>query len=182
MLELERPVGVGIVNVTDDSMFEGARSGTPERAIEDGLALAEAGFEMLDVGAGAPRGAPPVPPREEAARLVPAIEGLASRTGLPLSADTFSPEVARAAIGAGAVAINDIGGGSEEMFELAAESGCGLVLMHIEGPPREDRRTPAYSDPVEHLKGWFANRIEMATGSGVSEEQIAIDPGLDFDL
>src|SRR3954469_8127380 len=163
-------------------MFEGARSGTPERAIEDGLALAEAGFEMLDVGAVAARSGPPVPPREEAARLVPAIEGLASRTGLPLSADTFSPEVARAAIGAGAVAINDIGGGSEEMFELAAESGCGLVLMHIEGSPREDRPTPRYDDPVDHLRAWFTARLEAATARGVAEEQIALDPGLDFDL
>jgi len=181
-LDFARPLGVGIVNVTDDSMFEGARSGTPGQAVDDGLRLADEGFEMLDIGAVAARSGPPVPPREEAAKLVPAIEGLAGRTDLPISADTFSPEVGRAALGAGAVAINDIGGGSEEMFELAAETGCGLVLMHIEGPPREDRPAPTYSDPVEHLKGWFANRIEIAIGSGVSEEQIAIDPGLDFDL
>jgi dihydropteroate synthase len=181
-LELEAPVGVGIVNVTEDSMFEGACSGTPERAIEDGLALADAGFEMLDVGAVAARSGPPVPAREEAAKLVPAIEGLAGRTDLPLSADTFSPEVARAALGAGAIGINDIGGGSEEMFELAAESGCGLVIMHIEGPPREDRPAPRYPDPVDHLSGWFTERLEVATESGVAEEQIALDPGLDFDL
>jgi dihydropteroate synthase len=181
-LDLERPVGVGIVNVTDDSMFEGARSGTPEGAIADGVTLAEAGFEMLDVGAVAARSGPPVPAREEAAKLVPAIQGLTGQVDLPLSADTFSPEVARAALGAGAAAINDIGGGSEEMFELAAESGCGLVLMHIEGPPREDRPTPRYSDPVDHLKGWFSERIETAVARGVSEDQIAIDPGLDFDL
>jgi dihydropteroate synthase len=181
-LELETPVGVGIVNVTDDSMFEGARSGTPEQAIEDGLALADAGFEMLDVGAVAARSGPPVPAREEAAKLLPAIEGLASRIRLPLSADTFSPEVARAAVGAGAVAVNDIGGGSEEMFELAAESGCGLVIMHIEGPPREDRPAPHYDDPVDHLRGWFTARLEAAVEAGVSEAQIALDPGLDFDL
>ena len=115
-------------------------------------------------------------------RLVPAIEGLAERTDLPVSADTFSPEVARRALTAGAVAINDIGGGSDEMFELAAESGCGLVLMHIEGPPREDRPTPRYDDPVDHLRDWFSARVEAALARGVSEEQIAIDPGLDFDL
>jgi dihydropteroate synthase len=181
-LELEVPLGVGIVNVTEDSMFEGARSGTPEWAIDDGLALAEAGFDMLDVGAVAARSGPPVPAREEAAKLVPAIEGLAGRADLSLSADTFSPEVARAALGAGAVAINDIGGGSEEMFQLAAESGCGLVLMHIEGPPREDRPAQGYSDPVDHLRSWFAERLRAATESGVAEEQIALDPGLDFDL
>src|SRR4051794_18743367 len=163
-------------------MFEGARSGTPGQALDDGLRLADEGFEMLDIGAVAARSGPPVRPREEAAKLVPAIEGLAARTDLPISADTFSPEVGRAALGAGAVAINDIGGGSEEMFDLAAETGCGLVLMHIEGPPREERPTPTYSDPVEHLKAWFAERIEVATERGVAEEQIAVDPGLDFDL
>jgi dihydropteroate synthase len=181
-LELDAPVGVGIVNVTDDSMFEGSRSGTPERAIEDGIAMAEAGFEMLDVGAVAARSGPPVSARDEAAKLVPAFQGLGERTGLPLSADTFSAEVSRAALDAGATAINDIGGGSEEMFELAAETGCGLVLMHIEGPPREDRPAPRYSDPVDHLRDWFTSRLEAAAEHGVAEEQIAIDPGLDFDL
>jgi dihydropteroate synthase len=181
-LEFGAPAGVGIVNVTDDSMFEGARSGTPEGAIEDGLTLAEAGFDMLDVGAVAARSGPPVAAREEAGRLVPAIEGLAGRTDLPISADTFSPEVARAALGAGAVAINDIGGGGEEMFGLAAESGCGLVLMNIEGPPRQDRPPPRYDDPVDHLRGWFSARIEEALACGVALEQIALDPGLDFDL
>ena len=182
MLKLERPAGVGIVNVTDDSMFEGARSGTPARAVEDGAALAEAGFDMLDVGAVAARSGPPVPAREEATRLVPAIEGLAARAVVPISADTFSPEVARAALAAGAVAINDVGGGGEEMFELAAESGSGLVIMHIEGPPREDRPPPRYDDPVDHLRHWFSGRIEEALARGVAEEQIALDPGLDFDL
>ncbi len=182
VLELQGPAGVGIVNVTDDSMFEGARSGTPEQAVEDGLALAEAGFEMLDVGAVAARSGPPVAPDDEEKRLVPAIEGLAERTELPLSADTFSPEVARRALDVGAIAVNDIGGGTDEMLELAAETGCGLVIMHIEGPPREDRSAPRYDDPVDHLRGWFASRLQAATDLGVAEEQIAIDPGLDFDL
>jgi dihydropteroate synthase len=181
-LELDRPLAAGIVNVTEDSMFEGARSGTPERAIEDGLSLAKDGFDMLDVGAVAARSGSPVPADEEAARLVPALEGLAARTELPLSADTFSPEVARRALAAGAVAINDIGGGADEMLEVAAESGCGLVLMHIEGPPREVRPTPSYDDPVDHLRGWFARRIEAALAHGVTEQQIVLDPGLDFDL
>jgi dihydropteroate synthase len=181
-LELTRPLGAGIVNVTADSMFEGARSGTPERAVEDGLRLARGGFEMLDVGAVAARSGPPVPAEEEAEQLMPAIEGLAARTELPISADTFSSEVARHALEAGAVAINDIAGGSEAMFELAAETGCGLVVMQIEGPPREDREPPRYDDPVDHLKSWFTARLEAAARRGVDEEQIALDPGLDFDL
>jgi dihydropteroate synthase len=181
-LDFVSPLGAGIVNVTDDSMFEGARSGTSEAAVEDGLRLAGEGFEMLDVGAVAARSGPPVPVEEEAGRLVTAIQGLAARTEMPISADTFSPEVARRALDAGAVAVNDIGGGSEAMLELAAEAGCGLVVMHIEGPPREDREPPRYDDPIDHLRAWFAARLEAAADLGVAEEQIAIDPGLDFDL
>jgi dihydropteroate synthase len=185
-LDLGQPLAAGIVNVTTDSMFEGARSGTPERAVADGRALAAAGFDMLDVGAVAARSGPPVPAEDEAAALVPAIEGLAGTTSargerVPLSADTFSPEVARRALAAGAVAINDISGGSEEMFGLVAESGCGYVLMHIEGPPRVDRPRPDYEDVVDRLRAWFEGRVELARRLGVDEEQIAIDPGLDFD-
>ena len=180
-LDLDRPTAAGIVNVTVDSMFEGARSGTPEQAVVDGLALVGAGFDMLDLGAVAAKAGPPVTAEDEAAALVPAIEGLAG-AGVPISADTFSLEVARAALEAGAVAVNDISGGSEEMFELVAETGCGYVLMHIEGPPRVDRPAPEYGDVVEYLVEWFGGRVERARGLGVAEEQIAIDPGLDFDL
>ena len=175
-------MGVGIVNVTRDSMFEGARSVTPEGAVEDGRRLLEEGFEMLDVGAVAARSGPPIPAEEETSRLIPAIEGLAHATEAPLSADTFSPEVAERALRAGAVAINDIGGGEPAMLEVAASTGCGLVIMHIEGRPREDRAPRDYGDPVDHLRAWFDQRIELAASRGVSPEQIAIDPGLDFDL
>jgi dihydropteroate synthase len=203
-LDLAQPLAAGIVNVTVDSMFEGARSGTPEQAVADGLALVEAGFDMLDVGAVAARSGPPVAPEDEALALVPTIEGLIAKApvsktydsgagrpvgaeapsgeGVPISADTFSVEVARRALAAGAVAVNDISGGSEEMFRAVAESGCGYVLMQIEGPPRADRPWRQYGDVVDHLKSWFEGRVELARGLGVAEEQIAIDPGLDFDL
>jgi dihydropteroate synthase len=180
-LDLELPAAAGIVNVTVDSMFEGARSGTPEQAVKDGVELVDAGFDMLDVGAVAARSGPPVAAEDEAAALVPAIEGLAG-AGVPISADTFSVEVAGRALDAGAAAVNDISGGTDEMFELVAGSGCGYVLMHIEGPPRVDRRAPDYGDVVDHLKAWFEGRVERARALGVAEEQIAIDPGLDFDL
>jgi dihydropteroate synthase len=180
-LDLAQPIAAGIVNVTVDSMFEGARSGTPEQAVADGLGLVGAGFDMLDVGAVAARSGPPVALEDEAAALVPAVEGLAG-SGVPVSADTFSPEVARRALAAGAVVVNDISGGSEEMFGLVAETGCGYVLMHIEGPPRVDRPPRDYDDVVDRLKSWFEGRVEAARALGVAEEQIAIDPGLDFDL
>ena len=170
------------MNVTDDSFFEGARSGTPERAIADGVRLAEAGFELLDVGAVAARSGPPVAADDEAARLVPAVAGLAEATGVPISADTFSPEVARRAVEAGASIVNDIGGGEPAMLAAVAESGAAYVLMHIEGPPRVDRELPAYPDPVAYLVHWFGERIKAAVSAGIDERRIAIDPGLDFDL
>ena len=197
VLDLAQPQAAGIVNVTVDSMFEGARSGTPEQAVADGLELAAAGFDMLDVGAVAAKAGPPVAPEDEAAALVPAIEGLSQGGVRPLhgiegertnaasvsvSADTFSVDVARRALDAGAGAINDISGGCEEMFGLVAERGCGYVLMQIEGPPRVDRPWREYGDVVDHLRAWFEGRVDLARELGVSEEQIAIDPGLDFDL
>ena len=183
LLEFPPPLAAGIVNVTDDSFFEGARSETPERAVADGLDLAEAGFDLLDVGAVPARGGPEVPADEEAARLVPAIEGLVRGAGVPVTADTFQVEVARRALDAGAAAINDISGGADpEMLGLVAERGCGYVLMHIEGPPRVDREPAGHRDPVAHLKRWFGERIQAALARGVAEDQIALDPGLDFDL
>jgi dihydropteroate synthase len=176
------PLGAAIVNVTADSFFSGARSETPQRAVEDGLRLVEAGFDLLDVGAVAARSGPPVTADDEAARLVPAVERLAADSGVPVLADTFSPEVAARALDAGAAAINDIGGGEPAMLELIAERRCGYVLMQIEGPPRVDRSAPRYDDPVEHLVSWFGERLERAAAAGVDRKQIALDPGLDFDL
>lgn len=181
-LELHLPLAAGIVNVTEDSFFSGARSGTPERAIEDGLELVAEGFDLLDVGAVPAASGPPVSAEEELERLVPVVEALAGRSGAPVSADTFSPEVASAAAEAGAAAINDIGGGDPDMLSAVAERDCGYVLMHIEGPPRAEREPPRYDDPVEHLKSWFAARLEAAVGAGIDERRIAIDPGFDFDL
>ncbi len=180
-LDLARPVGAGIVNVTVDSMFAGARSGTPEQAIADGLRLVEAGFDMLDVGAVAARSGPPVGVEDECAALVPAIEGMAA-AGVPISADTFQVETARRALEAGAACVNDISGGCDEMFELVAATGCGYVLMHIEGPPRVDRPWREYDDVVDHMVAWFEARVGRMRELGVADEQIAIDPGLDFDL
>jgi dihydropteroate synthase len=194
-LDLARPAGAGIVNVTVDSMFEGARSGTPEQAIADGIGLVEAGFDMLDVGAVAARSGPPVGVEDECAALIPAVAGMAAleigaddgedgEAGgrVPVSADTFQVEVARRALDAGAACVNDISGGCDEMFELVAATGAGYVLMHIEGPPRVDRPWREYDDVVGHLVGWFEGKVERMRELGVRDEQIAIDPGLDFDL
>jgi dihydropteroate synthase len=182
-LRFGTPLAVGIVNVTDDSFYAGARSGTPEQAVDDGLELVGAGFDLLDVGAVPARSGPPVGFADEKARLVPAVAGLAARAAVAITADTFSAGVARAALDAGAAAINDISGGAEpELLELVAESGCGYVLMHIEGPPRVDRQVPAGGDPVATVRGWFEERLETLLATGIELDQIALDPGLDFDL
>ncbi len=180
-LRFPPPLAAGIVNVTEDSFYAGARSGTAAQAIEDGLRLVAEGFDLLDVGAVAARSGPPVEPAAEIELLAPAVAGLTEKAGVPVMADTFQPEVARAALDAGVVAINDISGGSQEMLELVAERGCGYVLMHIEGPPRVDRPPRTYDDVVGHVKQWLAERIDRAIAAGVAREQIAIDPGPDFD-
>lgn len=183
VLEFPPPLAAGIVNVTDDSFFAGARSGTPDRAVQDGLALVAEGFDLLDVGAVAARAGEPVPAEEEAGRLVPAIRGLVREAGVPVSADTFRAEVAELALDAGAVAINDVSGAADpELLEIIGQRGCGYVLMHIEGRPREDRAPRRMDDPVARLRDWFAERIEALTTAGIEPDQIALDPGLDFDL
>jgi dihydropteroate synthase len=182
-LSFPPPRVAGIVNVTDDSFFAGARSDTPEQAVADGIALVEQGFDLLDVGAVAARSGPPVAAEDEGARLVPAVERLASESGVPVLADTYSAEVARRVLDAGAAAINDISGGADPaLLELVGATRCGYVLMHIEGPPRVDRAPRSLGDPVARLREWFAERIAAATSRGVDPEQIALDPGLDFDL
>lgn len=175
-LDLAEPIGAGIINVTIDSMYEGARSGTAEGAVADGKRLVGLGFEMADVGAVAARSGPPVEGADEIERLIPAVAGLVAGTEVPISADTFEPEVAIAAAAAGAAAINDIGGGADPMLEAVAETGCGYVLMHIEGPPRVDRPAPRYEDVIDRLKEFFTERIERAVALGISEEAIVIDP------
>ena len=181
-LEFPPALAAGVVNVTSDSFFAGARSASPEAAVADGVRLVELGFDLLDVGAVAARSGPPVAPAAEIEKLIPAIEGLRARTGVPVLADTYSSGVAAAALDAGASAINDIGGGSDGMLSVVAERGCGYVLMHIDGPPRVDRPIPEHADPVAHLVEWFGDRLDRAAELGVDPEQIAIDPGLDFDL
>jgi dihydropteroate synthase len=182
-LELPPPLAAGIVNVTEDSFYEGARSVTPERAIDDGLRLVEAGFDLLDVGAVPARSGPTVPAEDEAARIVPAVEELVVKAEVPVLVDTFSAEVARQALAAGAAGINDISGAADpELLAIVADAGAGYVLMHIEGPPRVEREAPSYEDPVAHLLAWFSERMEAAVAAGMDEGLIALDPGLDFDL
>ncbi|MGI8632523.1 MAG: dihydropteroate synthase [Solirubrobacterales bacterium] len=181
-LTIARPLASAIVNVTSDSFWEGARSRTAEQAIADGRRLLGEGFDLVDVGAVAARSGPPVAPETEAAALVPAVRGLAA-AGAIVSADTFSAHVAREAVGAGAAIVNDISGAADpHLLEVCAQTGCGLVLMHIEGPARQDRPNHRYDDVAARLLEFFGAGLQRAASYGVAAEQIVLDPGLDFDL
>lgn len=180
-LNLERPTVVGIVNATPDS-FSGP-GGEGSEAIELGLRHLADGAGIIEVGGESNvSNRPPVPAEEEIRRVVPVIEGLAER-GAVIAVDTHKPEVARAALEAGAAILNDISGfGAGEMVGLAAEFGAGVVVMHTETPPKTPRwEEDLYPEGVaNHVRSFFEERLLALEAAGVSKEQVILDPGPDF--
>ncbi len=173
---------MGIVNVTPDSFSDGGLFLDPERAIEHARRLAADGADLLDVGGESTRpGARAVSADEELERVVPVLEGLAD-LGVPISIDTSKVAVATRALDAGAVIVNDVTAlrTEPELAALCAERDCGVVLMHMQGTPRTMQENPTYDDVVDDVKAFLAERIEFATGEGVSEERIWVDPGIGF--
>src|SRR5690606_22815918 len=150
ILRLDLPRVMGIVNVTPDSFSDGGAHFDLEAAVAHGLALAEEGADILDVGGESTRpGSDGVPVEEELRRVVPVIERLAAETGLPVSIDTSRPEVMRAAVKAGAGMINDVYALRREgALDAAAELGVPVVLMHMLGEPRSMQESPQYDDVV----------------------------------
>ena len=178
-----RPRLMGIVNVTPDSFSDGGEFLSPVRAIEHGIALAAGGADMLDIGGESTRpGARPVSADEELDRVLPVIEGLAARVDLPLSIDTTKLEVARAALAAGASIVNDVSAlrFSPGIAELAAETGAGLVLMHMKGEPRTMQRDPRYDDLLAEVGGHLRDAARRAEDAGVDRSAIVLDPGIGF--
>lgn len=178
-----RPRVMGIVNVTPDSFSDGGRHTGVEAAVAHGLRLVEQGADILDVGGESTRpGAEPVGAAAEIARVVPVIEGLRARWPGPLSVDTMKPAVARAAAAAGATMWNDVTalGWSPDAAEVAAELGCEVVLMHMQGEPRTMQVEPVYEDVVAEVTDWLIARAEAAMGAGIARERIWLDPGLGF--
>jgi dihydropteroate synthase len=178
---MQRPKIMGVVNVTPDSFSDGGRFFDPARAVAHGLELVAQGADLLDVGGESTRpGAEPVDAAEEIARVAPVIEGLRA-AGLPISIDTLKPEVARAAVQVGATIWNDVtslsGPGS---LETAAELGCGVALMHMQGEPRTMQDAPRYDDVVGEVEAYLLARAEAAISAGVARERIWIDPGIGF--
>jgi len=174
---------MGVVNVTPDSFLDGGRFLDPAAAIDHALRLAEEGADILDIGGESTRpGAAPVRADEELARVMPVIEGLAGKTDAALSIDTRKPEVARAAIAAGASIWNDISALSHapESVEAAAELDCGIVLMHAQGDPQTMQDDPHYDDVVAEVLAFLAARVELCVAAGIERSKIIVDPGVGF--
>jgi dihydropteroate synthase len=180
-LSLERPLIMGIVNVTPDSFTDGGDFFDTETAIFHGLKLIKDGADILDIGGESTRpGAFPVDPKEEARRVLPVIAELA-RSGAIISVDTRNANVMKQAIEEGAGIINDVsaleGRGS---LQIAAESGATVVLMHMKGTPEMMMNNTSYDDIVSEVNSYFGFRIEACVSEGIELERIAIDPGFGF--
>jgi len=182
VLRLDRPRVMGIVNVTPDSFSDGGAHDTTEAAVAHGLQLVAEGADLLDIGGESTRpGAEPVSVDEELRRVIPVIEGLAARTGVPLSIDTFKPEVMRAAVAAGAGMINDIHALRQEgALAAAAELGVPVVLMHMQGEPGSMQDTPHYDDVVAEVHRFLAERMFSAEMAGIAKKNLVIDLGFGF--
>jgi dihydropteroate synthase len=177
------PRVMGIVNITPDSFSDGGRLASVQAAVAHGLRLVEQGAGILDIGGESTRpGADPVPGAEEIARAVPVIEGLRARWAGPISVDTMKPEVARAAVAAGATMWNDVTalGFAPDSLATAAALGCDVVLMHMKGEPRTMQADPHYDDVVEEVAGWLSGRADAAMAAGVARGRIWLDPGIGF--
>lgn len=182
MLVLDRPRIMGIVNVTPDSFSDGGQHASHEAAIAHGLALVEAGADLLDVGGESTRpGAQDVDEDAELARVLPVIEGLVARTGVPVSIDTSKPAVMRAAVAAGAGMINDVFALRREgALDVAAAAGVPVVLMHMQGEPCSMQEAPSYHDVVAEVHAFLAQRVFACEMAGIPKARLVLDPGFGF--
>ena len=182
-LGLQRPLVMGIVNVTPDSFYDGGRFCDPQAAVAHAVRLVEEGAELLDIGAESTRpGALPVDEQEERRRLIPVVQAIAKTVSVPISVDTCKAAVARAAIDAGAVMVNDVTAlrGDRAMAEVVADTGAGLVLMHMQGTPETMQRSPHYKNVVDDVMQFLAERAQWAIDCGVAKDRIVLDPGIGF--
>lgn len=182
VLWLDRPRVMGIVNVTPDSFSDGGAHDTVDAAVAHGLQLVAEGADLLDIGGESTRpGSAPVPLDEELRRVIPVIEQLARQTAVPISIDTFKPEVMRAAVAAGAGMINDIHALRQEgALAAAAELGVPVVLMHMQGEPGSMQDTPQYDDVVAEVHRFLADRMFSAEMAGIAKKNLIIDLGFGF--
>ena len=180
-LDLSTPRIMGIVNVTPDSFSDGGKFNTTDKAVAHGMELVEQGADILDIGGESTRpGATPVPLAEELNRVIPVIKALA-QAGVPLSIDTYKPEVMRAAIDAGADIVNDVCALQENgALEIVAASQVGVCLMHMQGRPQTMQVDTQYQEVVKEVADFLAARLKAAEQAGIARERIVLDPGFGF--
>ncbi|HZJ54952.1 MAG TPA: dihydropteroate synthase [Myxococcaceae bacterium] len=179
----ERTYLMGVVNVTPDSFSDGGQHLEREAAVRHALALAEAGADLVDIGGESTRpGAGAVPVQVELARVLPVIEAVRTASDVPVSIDTRKAEVAREALRAGAVLVNDVSGLGHDpaLATVVAEAGAALALMHIQGTPETMQVDPRYDDVVAEVIEGLSGSIDRALAAGVLRERIWIDPGIGF--
>lgn len=183
VIRFDQPSAMAILNVTPDSFSDGGRHvGDPEAAAAVGVAMAEAGAAIIDVGGESTRpGAATVWEGDEIARVAPVIERLA-RAGVAVSSDTRKAAVMRAALGAGAAMVNDVSALTYDPEALAAvaAAGCPVVLMHHQGTPQDMQQNPHYGDVLIEVYDWLEARIAAAEAAGIARDRILIDPGIGF--
>jgi dihydropteroate synthase len=179
----ERSLLMGIVNVTPDSFSDGGRYLNCHDAVAHAVRLVEEGADLLDIGAESTRpGAIPIEATEELRRLIPVVTAVAKAVTVPISVDTSKASVAKAAIEAGAVIVNDVTAlrGDPAMAELIARTGVGIVLMHMQGRPLTMQQAPDYQDVVEDVAAFLSERAQYAMERGIARRQIIVDPGIGF--
>jgi dihydropteroate synthase len=179
--DLERPLVMGIVNVTPDSFSDGGEHDDPDAAIAHARQLVGEGAHILDIGGESTRpGAAPVNEQQELARVLPLIEALRG-CGVPLSVDTFKPDVMRAVLDAGADMINDIYGFRQPgAIEAVAGTRCGLCVMHMKGEPRTMQDSPEYSDLLGEIGLFLGARAQKLRAAWIDPRRIVLDPGFGF--
>ena len=179
----ERPLLMGILNVTPDSFSDGGHFLDHEAAVAHGLQMAEAGADIIDIGGESTRpGAEPVPADVELARVAPVVAALRARCGAALSVDTTKASVARAALEAGAHIVNDVSACTADpaMVDALRTTGACIVLMHCRGTPKTMQDAPVYADVVAEVRDYLSERAAALAAAGVAAERIAVDPGIGF--
>ncbi len=179
----QRPLLMGIVNVTPDSFSDGGRYFDTDAAVAHAVRLEAQGASILDIGGESTRpGALPVDADEELRRVVPVIERLRGRVRTPISIDTTKAVVARAALAAGAEIVNDISAltADPQMIDLVAEARCGVCAMHMRGNPQTMQQNPQYDDVVEEVFAYLRDARDRLMAAGIDRERIALDPGIGF--
>jgi dihydropteroate synthase len=179
----QRTLIMGAVNVTPDSFSDGGRFFEREKAVEQGLRLAEAKADLLDIGGESTRpGAKTLDEEEEARRVIPVIQELSQRTEVPISIDTRKARVAERALEAGAEMVNDVSAlrFDERMAALVAERQIPVVLMHMRGKPETMQIDTRYEDLMGNVLEFFRERIAFAESRGIRSDRIILDPGIGF--